>query len=332
MMNRRHCLGATLGAIGAGAAAGLSPLTALAANGAWPNRPIRMVVPFPAGGSTDMVARHLAQGLGERLGVPIVVDNRAGAAGNIGTDAVAKSAPDGYTIGLVTSGPLVNNKFLYKSMSFDADKDLAPIALVCEIPTVIVSNPSQSKLRNLKDLIDMARANPSSVSVATPGNGTIGHLSLAALSMTSGVKLQDVPYRGDTPALTDLLGGVVQAISAPVSAFIPNIQAGKMRALAVTSQARFPGLPDVPTAKEQGIDLTATVWLAVVGPAGMPAPAVQLLNAEINRVLESAQGKSKLQQYGAVVATGKPELLRQRIQADAQKWQQVIQSAQIKLD
>ncbi|WP_423838533.1 Bug family tripartite tricarboxylate transporter substrate binding protein [Variovorax paradoxus] len=253
-MNRRHWLGASLGAIGAvgaGVAASLSPMAAWASNSGWPNRPIRMVVPFPAGGSTDMVARYLAQGLGERLGAPVVVDNRAGAAGNIGTDAVAKAAPDGYTIGLVTSGPLVNNKFLYKSMPFDGDKDLTPIALVCEIPMVFVSNPEQLKVRNLKEFVEAAKAKPSAFSVATPGNGTIGHLALADLSQTVGVRLQDVPYRGDTPALTDLLGGVVQAISAPVSTFIPNIQAGKLRGLAVTSGTRFPGLPDVPTARSR---------------------------------------------------------------------------------
>lgn len=334
-MNRRHWLGASLGAIGAvgaGVAASLSPMAAWASNSGWPNRPIRMVVPFPAGGSTDMVARYLAQGLGERLGTTVMVDNRAGAAGNIGTDAVAKAAPDGYTIGLVTSGPLVNNKFLYKSMPFDGDKDLTPIALVCEIPMVFVSNPEQLKVRNLKEFVEAAKAKPSAFSVATPGNGTIGHLALADLSQTVGVRLQDVPYRGDTPALTDLLGGVVQAISAPVSTFIPNIQAGKLRGLAVTSGTRFPGLPDVPTAKEQGIDQTATVWFAMVGPAGMPAPMVQRLNAEINRLLESPQGKSKLQQYGGVVASGAPALLRQRIEADGQKWQRVIKTAQIKLD
>src|SRR6218665_80129 len=235
---------------------------------------MRLMVGFGGGGSTDMVARHLAQGLSERLGTSVIVDNRAGAAGNIGTDAVAKAAPDGYTIGLVTSGPMVNNKFLYKSMPFDPDKDLAPIALVCEIPTVFVSNPEHLPARDLQEFIAMARAKPSAFTVATPGNGTIGHLALAELSLTSGVRLQDVPYRGDTPALMDLLGGVVQAISAPVSTFIPGILAGKLRGLAVTSQARLPGLPDVPTAREQGLDLTAKVWFAVVGPAGMPTLAV----------------------------------------------------------
>src|SRR6218665_1524563 len=328
--NGRRWLGAPLCAVGT--AASLVPVTALAEGGAWPNRPIRLIVPFPAGGSPDMVARHLAQGLSERLGTSVIVDNRAGAAGNIGTDAVAKAAPDGYTIGLVTSGPMVNNKFLYKSMPFDPDKDLAPIALVCEIPTVFVSNPEHLPARDLQEFIAMARAKPSAFTVATPGNGTIGHLALAELSLTSGVRLLTVPYRGDTPALMDLLGGVVQVISAPVSTFIPGILAGKLRGLAVTAQARLPGLPDVPTAREQGLDLTAKVWFAVVGPAGMPALAVQQLNEQINGLLDSAPSKSKLQQYGAVVASGSPEWLRQRIHADGQKWQQVIRAAQVKLD
>lgn len=329
-MNRRHWLGAALCALGA-----VGSFTLAAAQtgaGAWPSRPIRLIVPFPPGGSTDLVARYLAQGLGERLGAPVVVDNRAGAAGNIGTDLAAKAAPDGYTIGLVTSGPLVNNKLLYKAMPFDPDKDLTPVASVCEIPTVLVSDPNQLTARNLQEFITMARANPSAFAIATPGNGTISHLALAGLSLAAGVRLQDVPYRGDTPALTDLLGGVVQAISAPVSTFIPNLQAGRLRGLAVASQTRFPGLPDVPTAREQGIDLMATVWFAVVGPAGMPAATVQRLNAEINQLLDSAPGQSQLQQYGAVVASGPPQWLRQRIQADERKWQPVIKAAQIRLD
>ncbi|MCW5223132.1 tripartite tricarboxylate transporter substrate binding protein [Verminephrobacter aporrectodeae subsp. tuberculatae] len=328
-MNRRHWLDAALCVVGT---AGLAPFAARAGSSAWPSRPIRLIVPFPAGGGADLVARHLAQGLGEQLGAPVIVDNRTGAAGNIGTDAVAKAAPDGYTIGLVTSGPMVNNKFLYKAMPFDPDKDLAPIASVCEIPMVLASNPQQLPLRDLREFIDVARTRPSAFVVATPGNGTIGHLALAALSLTAGVRLQDLPYRGDAPALTDLLGGVVQAACAPVSAFIPQIQAGRLRGLAVTSQARFPGLPDVPTAQEQGVDLTATVWLAVVGPAGMPAPLVQRLNAQINRLLDSVSGRSSLQQHGAVVAGGSPESLRQRIHADSQKWQQVIKAAHIRID
>lgn len=305
------------------------PLRAQAQSHPWPNKPVRIVVPFPAGGSTDLVARFIAQGLSEKFGQQFIVDNRAGAGGNIGTDAVAKAQPDGYTIGLSTSGPLVNNKFLYKSMPFDSDKDLSAIALVCEIPLVITSNPTRVSARNLKEFLQQAKAQPQSFTVGQPGNGTIGHLALEQLAIVSKTPLTHIPFRGDTPAMTDLLGGNIQALSAPITAFIPNLSAGKLRGLAVTSAARYPGLPEIPTAKEQGIDLVATVWFGIVGPAGMPIEVVRLLNSEINTIVGSTYGRAKLQTYGAVVNLGSPELLRQMIQEDSLKWQKVIATAKV---
>jgi tripartite-type tricarboxylate transporter receptor subunit TctC len=304
---------------------------ALAQTSGWPNKPVRLIVPFPAGGSTDLVARYIAQGLGEKLGQSFVVENRVGAGGNIGTDAVAKAAPDGYTIGLSTSGPLVNNKFLYPSMAFNADKDLAPIALVCEIPLVIATNP-KVPAKNLKEFIAQAKSTPNGYSVGQPGNGTIGHLALEQLRMVTQTKLMAVPYRGDTPAMTDLLGGSIQGLSAPITAIIPNLASGKLHGLAVTSATRYPGLPDIPTAKEQGIDMVATVWFAVVGPAGTPPEIIKTLNAEINQIVGSSYGRAKLQQYGAVVNVGTPELLRKMINEDSKKWQKVISTAKITLN
>lgn len=304
---------------------------ALAQGGRWPNKPVRLIVPFPAGGSTDLVARYIAQGLSEKLGQQFIVDNRAGAGGNIGTDAVAKAAPDGYTLGLSTSGPLVNNKFLYKSMPFDADKDLSPVALVCEIPLVIMGNPAVPA-KNLKEFMQLVKAKPQSYSVGQPGNGTIGHLALEQLSLVSGTKLTMVPYRGDTPAMTDLLGGSIQALSAPITAFIPNLSAGKLSGLAVTSAARYPGLPNIPTAKEQGIDMVATVWFAVVGPAGVPPEIIKTLNTEINNIVGTSYGRAKLQQYGAVVNTGSPDLLRRMMNEDSKKWQKVISTAGVTIN
>lgn len=304
---------------------------ALAQSGNWPNKPVRIVVPFPAGGSTDLVARFIAQGLTEKFGQQFIVDNRAGAGGNIGTDQVAKAAPDGYTVGLSTSGPLVNNKFLYKTMPFDSDKDLAPIALVCEIPLVIASNP-KVPVKNLKELLQQAKAQPQAYTVGQPGNGTIGHLALEQLSMVSKVKLTTVPYRGDTPAMTDLLGGSIQALSIPITALIPNLSAGKLNGLAVTSASRYPGLPNIPTAKEQGVDMVATVWFAVVGPTGMPPEIIRALNTEINTIVGSTYGRAKLQQYGAVVNTGSPDLLRKMMNEDSKKWQKVISTAAININ
>ncbi len=319
-------------AIAAGVLALTSGFAAPAlAQSAYPNKPVRIIVPFPPGGSTDLVARYIAQGLSEKLGQQFVVDNRTGAGGNIGTDLVAKSAPDGYTLGLSTSGPLVNNKFLYKNMPFDSDKDLAPIALVCEIPLVFLTNP-QVPANNLKEFIAAAKANPSKYTIGQPGNGTIGHLALEYISMSTKSKLTGIPYRGDTPALTDLLGNSIQGLSAPITAFIPNISAGKLKGLAVTSATRFPGLPDIPTAKEQGIDITATVWFAVVGPAGTPPEVIKKLNSEINAIISSTYGKAKMQQYGAVVNAGPPELLTKLINEDAKKWKNVIETASIRAE
>ena len=297
----------------------------------WPNKPVRIIVPFPPGGSTDIVARQLAQHLGTALGQTFIVDNRAGAAGNIGTDAVAKAAPDGYTIGLTTSGPLANNKSLYKSMPFDAQKDLSPIALVGEIPMVFVTNTAVAA-KSLKEFVALAKASPDKFAVGHPGNGTIGHLTLESFKISTGSNPQSVPYKGDTPAMTDLLGGSIQAISAPVSAFIPNILGEKLRGLAVTSKKRFPGLPNVPTAIEQGIEIEATVWFAVVGPAGLAKPVVARLNQEINRYTNSAEGRAKLAQFGMVEANGAPELLGTLMTAEAAKWKKVVELAKISLE
>lgn len=332
-MNRKHpplqrtrrALGALLAAAGLGLAPGLA-----AAQDGWPNRPVRLIVPFPAGGSTDIVARAIAQHLSGVLGQQVVVDNRAGAAGNIGTDAVAKAAPDGYTIGLSTSGPLANNKSLYKTMPYDSDRDLAPVALVGEIPLVIVSSPAV-KAANLREFVALARSSPAAVSIGHPGNGTIGHLALEHFKAQAGIASQAVPYKGDTALMTDLLGGQIQGISAPVSAFIPNIQSGKLTGLAVTSRRRFPGLPQVPTAIEQGVNIEATVWFAVVGPAGLPPAIAARLNQEINRYTASAEGRAKLSQFGLVEVNAPPEALGALMRSEAAKWKPLVEAAKISL-
>ena len=297
----------------------------------YPTKPVRLIVPFPAGGSSDVVARFIAQGLSEKMGQQFVVENRAGAAGNVGTDAVAKAAPDGYTLGLSTSGPLANNKFLYKAMPYDSEKAFTPVVLVGEIPLVIVVNLGVPA-KNLKEFVELARREPGKQSIGHPGNGTIGHLALELFKNTAKIDVLAVPYKGDTPGMTDLIGGAIQGFAAPVAAFIPNIQAGKMRALALTSRARVPGLPDVPTAAEQGIELDAAVWFGVVGPAGMVRPVVERLNAEINRLLASSEGRAQLTKYAALVAGGPPERMGQLMATDAAKWKRVIEAAKITLD
>jgi tripartite-type tricarboxylate transporter receptor subunit TctC len=297
----------------------------------WPARPVKIFNPFPAGGSSDILARLVAQGLSEKFGQQFVVENRAGAAGNVGTDAVAKAAPDGYTLGFSTSGPLANNKLLYKSMPYDPEKAFTPIILVAEIPLVIAANTGVPA-KNLKDFVELARANPGKQGVGHPGNGTIGHLALELMKSVTRTDMLAVAYKGDIPAMTDLLGGAIQATSAPVSAFIANIQSGKLNALALTSKTRFSGLPNVPTAIEQGFDIEATVWNAMVAPVGTPKAVVDRINQEVNRIIASPEGRAKIAQFGAIPIGGAPERLAAQVAGDTAKWRRVIEAAKISLD
>ncbi len=297
----------------------------------WPSKPITMIVPFPAGGSTDALARLIAQRLNEKLGQSVVVDNRAGAGGNLGTDLVAKAPADGYTIALSTSGPLANNKFLYKKMPFDPLKDLTPVVAIGEIPIGFAVSPAL-KASNLKEFVELARAQPGKLTIANPGNGTIGHLAAELVKSQAKVQALSVPYKGDTPAITDAMGGTVDAVSMPITALLPQIQAGKLKALAVTSRQRFEGLPQVPTALEQGVGADATVWMAVIGPKGLPQPVVDRLNKEINAILATPEARSKLAQYGAAALGGSPQRLSELMASDSAKWKKVIESAQITLD
>jgi tripartite-type tricarboxylate transporter receptor subunit TctC len=323
-MNRRQVLASILALCACS-----SP--SFAADPPWPAKSVRIVVPFPPGGSTDVVARLLAQRLSEKFGQAFIVENRAGAAGNIGTNVVATSAPDGYTLGLPTSGPLITNKLIYKDMPFDAEKNLTSVALIGEIPLVFVVNPSVPA-KNLKEFIELARSNPAKYSVGNSGRGMIGHLTVEFMKLSSHLDLLSVSYKGDAPAMTDLLGGTIHAISSPVTAFITNIQAGKLRGLAVTSKVRSPGLPNVPTALEQGIDLEASIQYALVGPAGLPRAIVDKLNAEVNIIIDSAEGRAKLAEFGAVPSRGTPEELGALMRSETTKWKQVIDAANVKLD
>jgi tripartite-type tricarboxylate transporter receptor subunit TctC len=304
-------------------------LPALAAD--WPARPITLIVPFPAGGSTDALARLIGQRLSERLGQQVLVDNRAGAAGNIGTGLVAKAPADGYTLALSTSGPLANNRFLYKSMSFDPLTDLTPVIEVGEIPMGIAVNPGL-KVNTLKEFLERARSQPGKLSIGNPGNGTIGHLTAELIKSQAKVFAVSVPYKGDTPAMTDVIGGSVDAVSMPITALVPQIQSGKLKGLAVTSRRRYAGLPQLPTALEQGVDAEATVWMAVVGPKGLPQAVVERLNKEINAILATPEARSKLEQFGATPIGGSPQQLAHLMATDSAKWKKVIATAHVTLD
>ena len=252
----------------AAAAVLISSLTQGAAQ-EWPVRPVTMVVPFTSGTTSDVVARALMDHLSKAIGQPIVIDNRGGAGGNIGAGMVAKAKPDGYTILLATTGPAATNKLMYKTMSFDPQRDFADIVLVGKAPVIIVARPN-GPANSLQGLIGYAKANPDKVTAGFPGNGTLGHITGKLLQERSGIKFGETQYRGSTPIITDLLGGHIDIAMDSMAAYVPQVQDGKLRALAIASSRRFAGLPDVPAASEAGLPgFEASVWYAMLVLAWM---------------------------------------------------------------
>ena len=269
------------------AALAIAALFAFDATAQLGTRPIRLVVPFPAGGPTDIVARPLAQMLGEAMKTTVIVDNRGGAGGGIGADIVAKAPPDGATLLMATVGTHAINPALYKKLPYDAVKDFTPIALVAAAPVAIVVHPSQ-KATDVASLIALARATPSKLTYGSAGNGTPGHLTGEIFKAAMGIELQHVPYKGSAPAVTDLLGGQIQMMFDPLQSVLQHVQGGKLRAIAITSAARSSALPSTPTVAESGYkDFELTAWWGVYAPAGMPAAQAASLAAEIDKIVRS---------------------------------------------
>jgi tripartite-type tricarboxylate transporter receptor subunit TctC len=308
----------------------LSGLPAFA-QGAWPQRPIKLIVPFPPGGGTDIISRLVAEKL-TALGWTIVVDNRGGAAGNIGLDAVAKSAPDGYTIGMGQASNLAINPALYPKMPFDPLKDFTPIVGVSAQPVILVAR-QDSPLRTLADVIAAAKAKPGALGIAQAGNGTVGHLAGEMLERRAGFQALQVPYKGAGPAMTDLLGGQVPLYFGSSGSVLSQLNGGKIRAIAVTSAQRLPVLPNVPTVAEQGYPgFEATTWLGLVGPAGMPADAVAKINSEVVKLLARKDVQDKLAAEGSLPTPGTPVQFGEFLRAEHAKWGTLIREAQIKLE
>lgn len=310
-----------------GVATALTPLCGWAES--YPSKPIRMVVPFPAGGPTDIVARPMAKLLGDALGQPIVVDNRAGAGGSIGAAAIAGSPPDGYNLLMGTVGTAAINLALYKKLPYHPTTDFTPLATVASAPVAIVATPSAG-INTLADLIAKAKAKPDELIYASAGNGTPGHLAGAMFCSAAGVKIRHVPYRGSAPGVTDLLGGQVQVMFDPLQTVLPHIQGGKLKLLGITSRERAKVVPDAPTVAEGTIpSFEMTAWWAMYGPANLPQAISQRLVSEIQRVAQNPTFVESLALVG-VQPLNKP--LAQLQAEEIAKWGAAVRTAGVTLE
>lgn len=297
----------------------------------WPARPVTMIVPFPAGGPADIAARAVANALSETLGKQFVVDNRAGAGGNIGGAAVAKATADGYTLMFTTPAPVALNKLMYKSLPYDPERDFTPIVLVAKSP-LIVTAKLDFPAKTLADLIAYAKQNPGKVNLGHPGNGTLGHITSELIQQFAGVKMTNVPYRGTSPLTTDLLAGQIDVAMDFMPTYVPLVADHKIRALAVTTSQRTTQLPDVSTVQEAGYKgFEATAWYAVVAPAGTPKDIVDKVNDAVNAFLRSDKGKTFLEQNTMQAAGGSPEDLKAFITGELARWRPVIEAAKISM-
>jgi tripartite-type tricarboxylate transporter receptor subunit TctC len=298
----------------------------------YPNRTVRIIVPFAPGGSTDVVARILADKLGTELKQSFVVENRAGAGGNIGADAVAKASPDGYTLLMGTTGVLAINKYLYKEMSFDPERDLVPVSYTSLITNILVVNP-QVPAKTVSELVALARAKPGSLTFASSGAGSSTHLSAELFKSMAGVDILHVPYKGSSQAITDLMGGQVTMLFDNAPSSIPFVEQGKLRALAVTSTKRLPNLPDVPTLDEAGVKgYESLSWSGIMAPAGTPKRVIDKLNAAIEKILRDPDVKQRFASLGVDPVGGPPEAFSRHIRAESEKWARVVKTANITLN
>ncbi|MFT8246227.1 Bug family tripartite tricarboxylate transporter substrate binding protein [Roseomonas sp. BN140053] len=318
--------------LGAGTAVLLATPRIARAQADWPNKPIRFIVPFPPGGSSDVVARLVTPVAGEQLHQSLVVENRGGAGGVIGADAIAKSAPDGYTIGIAGQGGLVVSPRLYAHRPYDPTRDLAPVTQLIESPFVIVVGRKVAA-RNLRELLDMAKARPGQMSIGHGGNGTLMHLSTELLNQLGGVQIMPVPYRGIAPSGAAAAGGEIEAAAVDVPVALSLIQDGTLRALAVTSRERIAVLPDTPTVAEAGVPGYETVgWFGLVAPAATPAPIITRVNAAFTTALRDPTVRRRLLEIGCEPRPTTPEQFRDIIRDESVKWNEVVEKANIRIE
>ena len=306
------------------------------AQSTWPTKPVRVVVPFTPGGTTDILARALAPELGKAFGQTFIVENRAGAGGNLGADVVAKSAPDGYTLVMGTVGTQAINPSLYPKMPYDAARDFAPITLVAGVPNVLVMNPAKAAAAGIIDVqsfIAYARAHPGKLNMASSGNGTSIHLAGELFKSMTGTYMVHFPYRGSGPALLDLIGGTMDLMFDKLPSAMPQIKSGKLVALAVTSSARSAALPDVPTIAEAGVKgFEASSWFGLLAPAGTPADIVSRIQQETAKALAAPALKERLLSQGAVPSGMAPADFGRFIAAETKKWSAVVKTSGAKVD
>lgn len=323
---RRRLL-ATLSAAGGAALA----LPALAQQG-FPNKPLRLVVPFPAGGPTDIVARPLAQLMSTALGQQVVVDNKGGAGGSIAADGIAKSAPDGYNLLMGTVGTQAINATLYKKLSYDPLKDFTPLGLAASAPVALVVHPG-APYATVAEFVAAAKKAPGSIAFGSAGNGTPGHLTGELFAKAAGIELKHIPYRGSAPALTDVVGGQIPAMFDPVQSVLSHVQGGRLRALAVSSRQRTPVLQQVPTMAEGGLkDFEAEAWWGVFAPANLPAAEATLLRREIEKIVRSEAFKEKLGNLGVVPSAPLKGTFEEFNRAELAKWGKAVKDSGASLD
>ena len=328
MLTRRDIMRAGLKGL-----AGLAVLTmtfAAAQAQTWPSQNIRIVVPFPPGGSTDVLARRLSEGLRERLGQTVIVENRAGAGGTIGSEFVAKSAPDGYTLLMGVTGSHGVAPSLYPNLGYQPLRDFAPISLLVSAPLVLVVNP-EVPAKTLKDFIALAKAQPDTLTYGTPGNGTSMHLTGVTFDLQAGTKLVHVPYKGSAGALTDLLSGQIKTMFGDLLVVLPQVRAGKINALAVTSKTRNPLLPDVPTMAEAGLPgFEVLSWQGLFAPAGTPPAVVERLSKEVRAVMESKDVKDFFAAQGFLVGGSTPAEFTGFVGSEIKRWGEIVKAGNVR--
>lgn len=312
---------------------GMGLVSAAAAADAYPDRPLRLVVPFPAGGATDLMARALAQGLGDKLGQSVVVENRGGAGGSIGAEAVASAAPDGYTLLYSTMGVLTINPSLYAKLRYDPQKSFAPVSLTNLTSNLLVVDPAL-KVDSVAALAELARQRPGELTFSSSGNGTTSHLAGEMFKSTAKVDIRHIPYKGTSGAINDFMAGRISMMIDTSSNFIEQVKQGKIKALGVTSRKRLAALPDVPSISETpGFEsYEVSLWSGVLAPAGTPRPIIDRLNADIKSVMTSPQMVERMAGYGIQTTNSTPEEFSERIRADTQKWARIIEQSGARAD